>query len=52
MMLSQLHRTYSINRRTAVNDEWGRMWKEAAITDFRYYPRICLDRLKKTPKTS
>jgi hypothetical protein len=30
-----------------MNDELERMWKEAVVTCLRYYPIICLERLRK-----
>jgi hypothetical protein len=34
-----------------VNNKLERMWKEAAVAYVRYYPRTCLNRLRKNSKT-
>jgi hypothetical protein len=31
-------------------DELHRIWKEAVVARLRYYPSICLERLRKTTK--
>jgi hypothetical protein len=31
-----------------MNDEMEKIWKEAVMAQLRYYPSICLGRLKKT----
>jgi hypothetical protein len=33
-----------------VNDELERIWREAIVTKFRYYPGTCLEGLRKTSK--
>jgi hypothetical protein len=33
-------------------DELERVWKEAVLAQLRYCPGICLERLRKTTKTS
>jgi hypothetical protein len=34
-----------------MNDELERIWKEAPVAYSRYYPSICLEKLRKTTKT-
>jgi hypothetical protein len=33
-----------------VNNELGRLWKEASESNLRHYPGICLEGLRKTTK--
>jgi hypothetical protein len=35
-----------------MNDEMEKIWKEAVMAQLRYYPTICLGRLKKTAQES
>jgi hypothetical protein len=35
-----------------MNDEMEKIWKEAVMAQLRYYPCICLGRLKKTAQES
>jgi hypothetical protein len=42
----------SSNGRISVNNEMERTWKEAAMSDLRYYPGNCLEGLRNTTSTN